>query len=67
MRIELARHSSIVLTAGLSHAHPARQSRAPHRQPSARPAVRRTQEILPSGAGTHLAKRTAIPWTAILS
>jgi hypothetical protein len=56
---KLRRRAHILITAGLSHAHPARQIAAPHRQPSARPAVRRTQEILPSGAGTHLAKRAA--------
>jgi Phage integrase family len=58
----LRHRAHTMVTAGLSHARPARQIAAPHRQPSARPAVRRTQETLPSGAGTHLAKRAAIPW-----
>jgi hypothetical protein len=58
----LRQRAHTLITAGLSHAHPARQIAAPYRQPPARPAVRRTQKALPSGAGTHLAKRAAIPW-----
>ena len=52
----LGHRAHTMITAGLSHAHPARQIAAPYRQPPARPAVRKIQKALPSGAETHLAK-----------
>lgn len=59
---KLRRRAHILITAGLSYAHPARQIAAPYPQPPARPAARKPQKALPSGATTHLTKRAAIPW-----
>jgi integrase len=59
---KLRRRAHILITAGLSHAHPARQIAAPYRQPPARSTARKPQKALPSGVTTHLADRAAIPW-----
>jgi len=59
---KLRRRAHVLITAGLSHAHPARQIAAPYLQQPARPVLRKPQKALPSNATTHPAERAAIPW-----
>jgi hypothetical protein len=59
---KLGQRAHTLLTAGLSHAHPARQISRPHRQAPARLTQRGTQTVLPSIAENGSAAWTAIPW-----
>jgi hypothetical protein len=54
-------HAHTMITAGLSHAHPARQIAAPQRNRPAHAAARRSKGTLPSGTRARPVKRTAIP------
>ena len=56
----LRHRAHTLITTGLSHAHPARQIAAPHRQPPAHPAVR-TQKALPGGAERPAKRRRPYP------
>jgi hypothetical protein len=59
---KLRQRAHTLLTAGLSHAHPARQISRPHRQAPARLTQRGTQTVLPSIAENGAATLAAIPW-----
>ena len=59
---KLGQRAHTLLTAGLSHAHPARQISRPHRQAPSRLTRRGTQMVIPSNAENGPAAWTAIPW-----
>ncbi|HTX85787.1 MAG TPA: site-specific integrase [Streptosporangiaceae bacterium] len=58
----LGQRAHTLLTAGLSHAHPARQISRPHRQLPASLTQRGTQTVLPSVTENGPTARAAIPW-----
>jgi Phage integrase family len=60
----LRRRAHTLITAGLSHAHPARQIAAPHRQQPARPRHRENSDDRPVMRTHERRERTAIPWPA---
>jgi integrase len=57
----LCHRAHAMITAGLSHAHPARQIAAPHHKPPVRTTARGSQKALIRGPGMRPVKRAAIP------